>query len=72
MFVDIEGVEQRILESGDLGWTERVRLLRVETEIEYGGEPRRCSERLTALGFRTRIEPVPWGALVLGVRDPSG
>lgn len=72
MFVDIEGVEQRILESGDLGWTERVRILRVETEAEYGGEPQRCSELLTALGFRTRIEPVPWGALVLGVRDPSG
>ena len=72
MFIDVEGIEQRILESGDRSWAARVRCIRVECEHEYDGDPQRCSTTLNALGFRTRIEPVPWGSLVFGIREPSG
>ena len=69
MFMDIEGVEQRVLEAGDLSWSRRVHCIRVECEREYGGEPGRCAAALSQLGFDTRIDPVPWGALVVGVRN---
>jgi hypothetical protein len=68
MFMDIEGVEQQVLESGDLSWSGRVYCIRVECEREYGGDPQRCAQALAELGFDARIDPVPWGALVVGVR----
>jgi FkbM family methyltransferase len=68
MFMDIEGVEHRVLEAENLGWAQRVRSIRVESEREYGGEPQRCASALRALGFETRIEPHSWGAFVFGVR----
>ena len=68
MFMDIEGVEQRVLASGDLSWSRRVHCIRVECEREYGGDPQECAAALSRLGFDSRIDPVPWGALVVGVR----
>jgi hypothetical protein len=64
----IEGTELRVLEADDVGWADRVRSIRVESEREYGSDPSRCADALRRLGFEPRIEPRSGGALVFGVR----
>lgn len=68
MFMDIEGAELRVLEADDVGWAERVRSIRVESEQEYRSDPARCAAALGRLGFEARVEPHSWGAFVFGVR----
>lgn len=68
LFMDVEGTELRVLEADDVGWAERVRSIRVETEREYDGDPDRCADALRRLGFEPRVEPHSWGAFVFGVR----
>jgi FkbM family methyltransferase len=67
LFMDIEGTEERVLRH-NTAWAERVRAIRVVTEGERGYQPEDCARDLERLGFRARIERIPVGAFVVGVR----
>lgn len=71
LFMDIEGTETRVLEADDVSWADRVQVIRVECETEYGSDPQRSARALEAMGFDVRIEPVSWASFVFGVRPPA-
>jgi FkbM family methyltransferase len=59
--VDIEGAEQNLLEAGG-EWTERVRMLKVETHEPYSVGA--CLQDLSRIGFSARPDDAHWGAVV--------
>jgi FkbM family methyltransferase len=67
LFMDIEGTEERVLRHNTT-WAERVQAIRVVTEGERGYQPEDCARDLERLGFRARVERIPVGAFVVGLR----
>jgi FkbM family methyltransferase len=59
--IDIEGAEQNLLQSGG-EWTERVRMLKVETHEPYSVGA--CLQDLGRIGFSARPDDAHWGAVV--------
>ena len=59
--VDIEGAEQNLFEAGG-AWTERVRILKVETHAPYSVAA--CLEDLGRIGFSAHPDDAHWGAVV--------
>jgi hypothetical protein len=67
LFMQVERTEGRLLADAP-DWLERVRCMRVEVDGQYGGDPERVAGALARSGMHTRVEPVGWGAFVVGIR----
>jgi FkbM family methyltransferase len=67
LFMDIEGTEERVLRH-NTAWADRVQAIRVVTEGERGYQPEDCARDVERLGFRARIDRIPVGAFVVGLR----
>lgn len=68
---NLEGAEDAVLEAGG-EWAARTRSVRCELHPQTGFSAERCTELLSALGFRAWAEPEAWGGWGFGVRDGEG
>jgi FkbM family methyltransferase len=65
VLVSIEGAWYDLLRSGE--WTRDVRAIKVEIQDHY----EEAVPLLESLGFRARLEPLRWGAFLVGVRPST-
>ena len=67
LYIQVEGTERRLFED-EAAWLDRVRCVKVEVDGQYGVDPQDIAGAMGSRGLHARVQPVGWGAFVIGLR----